>query len=743
MPEKKSKLNRAAMGRSGTLISSGVVDDDHISRLSGVEGQIVFAKMARSDSQVRKIIHAVLNPIKSGKWSIEPASEEPQDLEVAKLCEHIIFHDINFTEKLDEYLDFIFKGFVCLEKVHKNFITDREAPLNQYTGYDTLAYRDQRTLDEFVYDNGKLKTIHQVQSGDLDVDVYLPVENLILIYNEKKGDDNGYAWMRMLYGPYDRKLLYKQLQAIGIERSSLPVPVCKLPDGIPLDSDEYTIVQTQLEAFTSGEKAYFIVPYGYDLDLKTGGSFNPANTQIAIKAENEEMSGAVVGMFLEMGIGGNSGNQAGTEISAKFFSKGLLFLANKICNVFNRDIIPEIVKLNITKKLTALPKLTVSGISDDAGKELMEIVTGYTNAKVINPDEQLEDHIRKAHGLPKKAEGTQIDNGAPEDDPNAPEEIEPSEVSPEETPEPIEPEPIEPEVELSEKKVKTPSDLITSQGARITDNVKMSLELMADRFIGDVMNKYKMLPTGKKQQATSNIELVGIKKFKESLKIALTDTATKAVKQARKEVPNKADIKLTLKNEKALAALGDISEIKLNEFSKLPAHIQVLIARQVDLITKSSTDELKNKISFVFSSSETSTQDARVIRQDLENAVDNHLDASNMIAKGLNASATITNESRNAFFFEPEVLEEIHSFTFMNVAPKSDICTELTGLTFAANDVESMRYSPPLHHNCKSFLRANLKTSKGIDKLEITTLNPTAQAEKSITLHEGKVCVHL
>ena len=109
-------------------------------------------------------------------------------------------------------------------------------------------------------------------------------------------------------------------------------------------------------------------------------------------------------------------------------------------------------------------------------------------------------------------------------------------------------------------------------------------------------------------------------------------------------------------------------------------------------------------------------------------------DSAQINLKGTNAAALMVNEGRDTFFFEPDVLEDIHSFTFMNAAPKSAICTELAGTTFNTNDAESLRYSPPLHHNCKSYLRANLKSSKGVDQLEVSTLSPSAEAKKSITL---------
>ena len=55
--------------------------------------------------------------------------------------------------------------------------------------------------------------------------------------------------------------------------------------------------------------------------------------------------------------------------------------------------------------------------------------------------------------------------------------------------------------------------------------------------------------------------------------------------------------------------INQINEIKLNEFSKLPTHIQVLIAKQADLISAASLTELRERIDFSFSSIQTKSAD--------------------------------------------------------------------------------------------------------------------------------------
>lgn len=726
----KKKLNMKEIGRSGTLITASQIEDDYLPELIGVDGQIKYAKMLKSDSQIRKPYHAVSNPIKSATWSIQPASDDKKDLEVAALIEQVLFKDLpdGFTAKLDEILTFPWHGHAVFEKIFKNRVNKS---IGQYTGLENLAFRDQRTLDKWNFSNaGILESIHQEQSGDVPISVDIPAENLIIFYNERKGDDNGYAFCRMLYGNYKRKLLYKQLQAIGIEKGAIGVPVLTLPENVEITSEEYQAAVDALTNYTQAESAHIILPANYDLKLDQSNTFDPAKVQVAIKSENEEISGSILAMWLEMGIGGNSAVGSSTGISAESFKDGIEYIANKIADQFNLNLIPDLVFANYGDTVDVLPTLVHSGIADEAGEELMKVVTGYTKAQIITPDEQLEDHIRKVHNLPKKAEGEQVENqesndGGGDDD------------SP--TPDDKKEEEIEEEVELNTKaKIKNPKDLINQQAPKISETLREAMQFSSAKYINDVMNRYKQLSDSRKQNATSKVKMGGTNNLRKALKKDFTDTAFKSIEMARSEVPTKSDVELNTKNSREMGRMaekfGDISEIRLNEFSKMPAHMQVLIAKQADLISDATLTELRERIDFSFSGIEVKSADDNVIKQNMEEAAETFIVSSQIDTKGTNSASLMVNEGRDTFFFEPDVLEEIHSFTFMNFAPKSKICTELAGTTFNTNDAESLRYTPPLHHNCKSFLRANLKTSKGVENLNVSSLSPTADAKKIITL---------
>lgn len=725
------KRNDKARGRSGTLVASSEIETDYLRELNGIEGQKTFETMTRSDSQIRKVYHAVNNPLKSAKWDIEPASDDEQDLKVAALIQKILFEDIprGWKGKLDEILTFPWRGHSVFEVVHANRV---DKILGPYTGLANLGFRDQKTLDKWNFDkDGNLISIHQKQQGDIEVDTDMASDTLLIFYNERLGSDSGFPFCRMLYGNYKRKLLYKQLQAIGIERTAISVPILTVPKDIKPDSSNWADAEAQLAAFTLAEDAYFMLPEGWVLTFNTSSTFNPEHVQSAIKAENEEIVGSIVGMFLEMGIGGNSGNQAGTSVSSSVFQNGIQYLADKICDVINLELIPNLVRLNFGDTIDVLPKMVCSGISEEDGKMVMEIVTGYVEKGVITVDEQLEDWARKANNLPKKMEGSLMDNGEnkstlPDDD-NTPE---PKDKTVEKE---VVAELSMKELHFAEKPNVIPA-LIESQAKKINAVIKERVTFSGNKMIADIVARYKQLPESRKQDSTS-VKLGGQAKFRDGLKKVFSETVSLSIAQAKKEVgfptltlSEKPDREI-LFNDKFITD----GEIKLStDLEKYPTYIQLLISKQAQMIQEQTLSQMQAAIQFTFSAQELVTKDVDVIKQSMEESLTDMIDKVNI--KGDDVSSLLTNEGRNAVFFDDDVIETIASYTFMNGDPKTPICRSLAGKTFNTNDASSLAFTPPLHHGCKSYLRANLKVSKYSAGLEITTLSPTAEEKKGITL---------
>jgi len=732
------KINPKARGKSGTLITSGVYSADHLSTLHGVNGIAVMNKMRRSEPQVQKVIRAVFGPIKSASWSIESASEETKDLDIARVCEQVLINDqpYGWQSKLHEILLAILFGHSVFELIHSNRETKS---IGSYTGV-YLAFRNQETLTEWKHDptTGELLSIVQNQGGDIEAqDLVMDAKSLLIFYNEKEGDDNGFGILRPLYGPYKRKLLNKQIQAIGNERGAISTPIATCPDTTKPDSKEYLAAVEALEKFTNAESSYIIVPAGWELNFDNSNTFDPSKIQVSIKAENEEMVGAILAAFLEQGQGGNSAGLASVSGLEKFFSSTLSNWGKLICDTINNKLIPHIVDLNFPDRPEVMPKLTFNRLAESAGKDLMEVVTGFISSNVLTVDEKLEDFIRKIYSLPKKAEGELMDNGESQDDVEDPQEPEPTDEEPKEDPV---------ELSLSEgetinlSEAKTPRGLIIQQKEEIENVIKENLEASSKKLVNDIIRRYEQLPKNRKQLATKDVVVSKKAQLKRQLKGVLGVTGRKALEQVKLEVPSKKDV--TLKTEDIGEAIKllerhelDIPDnIKLLDNSKLPSVLKILFQIQAESIGNKVTNDLRDAVFFKFSSSEKGTADVNIIRQDLENASSDYINGAGVKRTASNVSAIAVNETRNEFLFNEEVLQEVESFTFINANPKSDVCKELAGLTFATNDAESLRYSPPLHHNCKSYLRANLVGLRGSP--EISSLSPSDTAKQSITLGE-------
>jgi len=174
--------------------------------------------------------------------------------------------------------------------------------------------------------------------------------------------------------------------------------------------------------------------------------------------------------------------------------------------------------------------------------------------------------------------------------------------------------------------------------------------------------------------------------------------------------------------------------LKLGEFDDLPPDLRKKVKAQADLLADSQVAELERKVKFQFTNSVDSTDSDDLLTKDLIQSAEGLWSGGAIDAAAGNVTAHVVNSARELFFFDPRVVTEIASFSFVNPDPVSPICQDLAGSTFSVDDPESARFFPPLHHNCKSYLVPNLRGSSSEDK-EITGLKPSkADLEKYITL---------
>ena len=393
-------------GSTGTEIFAGYYDEDYLDALKNNERADVFDKMRRSDPQVKMCLSAVKNPIKSATPEIHAAGDDFFYKNDARLIEKVLFESMAtpFSRFLSEALTMIEFGYSMFEVTHKNFVDnpvrDDEGTiiLNSFTGIRNISWRSPKTIEKWNlnHETGDLESVLQLAYGDLSRDVTIPAKYLLLFTLDREGSNyEGISALRPCYGNWFRKNNFNKINAIGIEKFAVPTPIATIPQGKPA-STQYTKLITALEKYTTHQSNYLIKPEGFDIDLRTN-SYDPSKVEASIENEDKRMVKAFLANFLELGMSGTGAYALSNDLS-DFFLTGLEFIAEEIADQINKNIIPEIVKMNFGPR-DKYPTLKFSGISDKAGKELAEILSILSTSQILTPDDTLEKHLRKRLGI--------------------------------------------------------------------------------------------------------------------------------------------------------------------------------------------------------------------------------------------------------------------------------------------------------------------------------------------------------
>lgn len=713
------KAQIEATGSSGTEIYGGYFSEEYLDKLRGARAADEYDKMRRSEAQIAMLLGAVINPIKSATWEFE--SFEPGNEVFDKQTEFVRFNLMEglsngWENFLHEALTFIPFGFAVFETVHN--VIFNHPKFGTFNGLHSLGFRSQKTIYQWKLEKktGKLLGVTQWSNGDVGSRVDLDGQFLIVFTNNKEGDNyEGISALRPMYGAFIRKQLYLKLVAIGVEKYALGTPVGTTPANLGSKSKEFEEFKSILKRYAGNESAYIIKPSGYEIEI-VRGDFDASKVKDIIVFENTEMINALVANFLALGTNGGGGSYSlGSDLSDFFFACIQSF-ANVITGGLNRKIIPDLVKLNFGQQ-PGYPKLKCTGINDKAGKELAEVVNQLIGAGALKGDMKLEEFLRKSYKLPAMDPTTQSQYEK-------------------KTPQVIPGAQFSEQVKLADSYRK---DFKINKEA-IAGVMRANLTGMLSSLKSKIGSAYKNAKGSDKIKAALGVSVSGTGEYNTALKKALAKSAFLAIENARKEVPAKRSYKFS---EPAKLA-GEY-----NYLDSLPPKVRKLVEAQARAVVDTQAADLEKIVTFQFTSSATTTDDFDLMWKDVEGRAVPVINGEK--AAGMNvdvaasdALAQVTQSARNAFFFEPEVLDEIESFTFENEDPISDICQNLAGQTFAANDTEAERYFPPLHHNCKSRIVPNLKGAKG--NPDIGSLGILAKDKEERTRLEGQItfseCCH-
>jgi len=385
----------------------------------------VYDRMHREDSQVGSVLRAVMLPIRSARWVLDPTGCDTE------IVDHVADDfGIPVKGRSDEEQDRTGKDrfswddhlrLALLMLVYGHSIFEQVYSIDEFTELAhlrKLAWRPPRTIEEFeVARDGGLVSIKQY-----DVKKPIPVSHLVAYVNERQGGN--WVGQSLLRTAYKNGLLKDRMlraQALAVERNGLGVPKYvspPVPDGVKA-ADRKAWVKEQIEhgleiakGFRAGETAGVSLPHGAEFSLVAVTGKLP-ETDKPIRYHDEQIARAVLAHFLNLGT--ETGSWALGSTFADFFTNSLNAVARQIADVTNRHVIEDLVERNWGQGVRA-PRLVCEPIGAQHAATA-ESIRALVECGVITPDDALEDHTRDLHGLPVRDDKTaRAPVGAPDEE---------------------------------------------------------------------------------------------------------------------------------------------------------------------------------------------------------------------------------------------------------------------------------------------------------------------------------------
>lgn len=701
-------LNAKRSGTSGTEIFGGYFDEEYLYKLQGEEGITEFDAMRRSDGQVKMLLSVIKNPIKSATWDIEPASTDQKDKDIADFIKDVLFNKIGLTngkkrktfrDLISEVLTQVEFGHSVFEVVHKVVKGDKK--YGDYIGLADLGFRHQKSILEWKLDkDGAIETLRQLVNGDQSVDVKIDGRFLLVFSMDKEGDNyEGISMLRPCYGSWFRKNVFLKLQAIGVERAAKGIPVGKVPlDAVQGENLEQQLADFQevLDQLGAHEKNGIVLPAGFELDqLKI--THDSEKLTKAISFEDLQMAKAFLANFMELGTGGGGGSYAlGSDLS-DIFLNGIQYIGESICERINISLIETLVKANFGEQ-DNYPKLRVSGINDKAGKELAEIVAKLLDKDAVQASVELQRLMHKTYKLNDLNEDIAVIDEERFKSP------------------PQEPEPTKENKELSDtQKKKCGHDLMIKDiGYQLSEKDRENFPISA--LIDDYSKSLNDL-------MRTNLRIRSDKML-DDVRVIINKGGSKVRKKVLKTVMPQSKAYQTSLTSWTSDAIEDVFNITVNELGinedniklaesikKTPKRLRDKLISLIILVASFQDVDIEKAVYFSFNDN-FDTLDEKELMSEIERQVDAYHAKSVIDVASVNMAATVVNSTRRETFLNETVFNEIDSFIFQNPAPKSLICKHLNNKVLSKEEFETSEFTPPLHHNCKSYLAAQTKGDK-------------------------------
>jgi hypothetical protein len=420
--DKEERVDLDIIGSTGLQRSDGLIDEEWLPQLRGVNAVNIYRQMRDNDPIVGAFMFSVESLIRQVRFYAQPANKS---LDAAKEAEFLesCMEDMNhtFSDLLSEVMSMLVYGWSYFELVYKL----RKGPnqkdskyRSRYSdgriGWRKISTRSQSTLQRWEIDkDGGIQGMWQVSPPSYSL-VFVPIEKAILFRTQtNKNNPEGRSVLRNAFRPWYFKKKLEEIEAIGIERDLSGLPILEVPPEImssgasAADKSLRADLENMVQQIKRDEREGMVIPSeldpdgkptGYRFRLLSSGGRRAVDVDGAIKRYESRMAMSVMAEFLMLGMD-KVGSFALASTKTHLFSVALGSIVDSVCQTFNRFAVTRLMTLNGVPPEN-WPKLAHGDIESPELKEIANYVVSLTDSGIIVPDERLELRMREIAGLP-------------------------------------------------------------------------------------------------------------------------------------------------------------------------------------------------------------------------------------------------------------------------------------------------------------------------------------------------------
>lgn len=407
------------LGATGTGVFGGqLTEQDYNTDLQGEALYTIYDRMRKADSQIRAGLRAIKLPLLRAEWSVEPASDEPRDVEIAEFVEHDLFHmTMSWMDVLRQILLMLDYGSYPFEIVWE-IGQDKRAHLAK------LAPRHPRTVLRWLIDDkGDYDGIEQLVLNSAGAQtVTIPASKTVVFVNEREGSDmRGTSIMRAIYRNWAYKDRLLAVDGIQKEKRGLGVDVGTVGStgGGDLQARKRDM-EKALMTLHAHEKQFFAEIEGQTKYRVEGVAGELASALESVEYHDLQILRSMLAEFIAIGGKDAAGSRALHTDKTSFFILSLGELGANVTWTADVHLIRKMVDFNFGPQQD-YPHLRHSRLDTRQNKELAEALEKFVGSGLLTPTREDEAEIRSGLDFPELPDDRESAADLPADEVEEPE----------------------------------------------------------------------------------------------------------------------------------------------------------------------------------------------------------------------------------------------------------------------------------------------------------------------------------